>query len=75
VRGAGDAEHEVLPGTVPIQAVQGPSTTGRSELPPPPALDAADAKRIRKAQKKADKNARRLKKKVRSITYDAAFLS
>ena len=35
-------------------------------LPPPPALTAADAKRLRKAQKKAGKEQRRSEKKVRS---------
>lgn len=65
VRGAGEAEHEVLPGTAP--SLQ-PSTSGRPEvLPLPPDLNPADAKRMRKAQKKAAKEARRMKRRVRNL--------
>lgn len=66
VRGAGDAEHEVLPGTVPAKQLPGPPPTSAAagQLPPPPVLSEAEAKRMRKAQKKAAKEARRAEKKV-----------
>lgn len=60
MRGAGDAEHEVLPGTLPAKPPQGPP----GQLPPPPTLTEAEAKRMRRAQKKAAKEARRAEKKV-----------
>lgn len=60
VRGAGDAEHELLPGTGPAAAPGAPN----GALPPPPALSAEDAKHMRRAQKKAGKEARRAEKKV-----------
>jgi hypothetical protein len=65
VRGAGDAERELLPGTMPAGGAA-PSGAGGA-LPPPPALSAKDAKRMRKAQKKASKEARRAEKKVRFL--------
>lgn len=64
VRGAGDAEHEVLAGTLPSKQLPGPPPMNPGQLPPPPALTEADAKRMRKAQKKAAKEARRAEKKV-----------
>ncbi|EIE27448.1 hypothetical protein COCSUDRAFT_64236 [Coccomyxa subellipsoidea C-169] len=63
VRGAGDAEHEVLAGTLPSKQLPGPPPMNPGQLPPPPVLTEADAKRMRKAQKKAAKEARRAEKK------------
>ena len=64
VRGAGDAEHDVLPGTVPVGGPPQPGPGTGGALPPPPQLSADDAKRLRKAQKRAAKEARRAVKKV-----------
>ncbi|KAK9917430.1 hypothetical protein WJX75_004300 [Coccomyxa subellipsoidea] len=63
VRGAGEAEHEVLAGTVPSKPLPGPPPTHPGQLPLPPTLTEAEAKRMRKAQKKAAKEARRAEKK------------
>ncbi len=67
VTGAGEADHEVLAGTMPAPSAPGqPQPANGGALPPPPALTAADAKRLRKAQKKAGKEQRRSENKVRS---------
>ena len=63
--GAGEADREVLAGTVPAQsapAQQQPANGGA--LPPPPALSAADHKHMLKAQKTAEKEKRKAEKKV-----------
>ena len=67
VRGAGDAEHDVLPGTVPVGGPPHPGGGPNGALPPPPQLSADDAKRLRKAQKRAAKEARRAVKKVLTL--------
>ena len=64
MRGAGEAEPEVLAGTVPSKPLPGPPPTHPGQLPLPPTLTEAEAKRMRKAQKKAAKEARRAEKKV-----------
>lgn len=64
MRGAGEAEHEVLAGTVPSKPLPGPPPMHPGQLPLPPTLTEAEAKRTRKAQKKAAKEARRAEKKV-----------
>ena len=67
VTGAGEADHEVLAGTMPAPSAPNqlqPNNGGA--LPPPPTLSATDAKRMRKAQKKAAKEQRRAEKKVHS---------
>ena len=68
MRGAGEAEHEVLAGTVPSKPLPGPPPTHPGQLPLPPTLTEAEAKRMRKAQKRAAKEARRAEKKVISFT-------
>ncbi len=67
VRGAGDAEHDVLPGTLPAGGPPQPGGGPNGALPPPPQLSADDAKRLRKAQKRAAKEARRAVKKVLTL--------
>ena len=65
VTGAGEGDREVLAGTAPAQsapAQQQPANGGA--LPLPPALNAADQKRMLKAQKKSEKEKRRAEKKV-----------
>ena len=63
--GAAEGDREVLAGTRPAQsapAQQRPANGGA--LPLPPALNAADQKRMLKAQKKSEKEKRRAEKKV-----------
>ena len=57
----------MLAGTMPAPSAPGqPQPANGGALPPPPALTAADAKRMRKAQKQAAKEQRRAEKKARS---------
>lgn len=67
--GAGEAEREVLAGTAPAPPAPGlQAQANGAALPPPPALSAVDAKRMRKAQKKAAKEQRRAEKKVHALS-------
>ena len=56
----------MLAGTMPAPSAPGqPQPANNGALPPPPVLTAADAKRMRKAQKKTAKEQRRAEKKAR----------
>ncbi len=74
--GAGEAEREVLAGTAPAPPLPGQQAQENgAALPLPPALSAADAKRMRKAQKKAAKEQRRAEKKVSCLHLSLAYQS
>ena len=74
VTGAGEADREVLAGTAPAQSAPGQQQSANGgALPPPPALNAADHKRMLKAQKKAEKGKRKSEKKVGCCVKGQAY--